>query len=76
MKASDSDERFDTGDDVIPLLDVAQAKCPGLNAKRVNVDFPEWMVQSLDMEANRLGVTRHSLIKLWIADRLDHHYPS
>ena len=76
MKASDFDERFDAGEDVIPLLDVAQAKRPRLNAKRVNVDFPEWMVQSLDKEANRLGITRQSLIKLWIADRLDHHQPS
>ena len=76
MKASDFDNLFDAGEDVIPLLDLTKAKRLGLNAKQVNVDFPDWMVQSLDREANRLGVTRQSLIKLWIADRLDHHQPS
>jgi hypothetical protein len=76
IKATDFDNLFDEGEDVIPLLDLTKAKRPGLNAKRVNVDFPAWMVQSLDREANRLGVTRQSLIKLWIADRLDHHQAS
>ena len=46
---------------------------PGLEARRVNVDFPSWMVQSLDREATRLGVTRQALIKLWLADKLEHH---
>lgn len=73
MKASDFDKRFDAGDDVTPLLDLAKAARPDLKVKRVNVDFPDWMVQSLDREANRLGVTRQSLIKLWIADRLDQY---
>ncbi|KGF73190.1 CopG family transcriptional regulator [Neosynechococcus sphagnicola sy1] len=75
MKASDFDKRFEAGEDITAYLDLKQATRPGLQAKRVNVDFPDWMVQSLDKEANRLGVTRQSLIKLWIADRLDHHQP-
>lgn len=56
------------------MLDLNEATRPGLKAKRVNVDFPDWMVQSLDREAHRLGVTRQSLIKLWIADRLDRQH--
>ena len=51
-------------------LDLAQARRVGTAPKRVNVDFPSWMVQSIDREANRLGVTRQSLIKMWLADRL------
>jgi hypothetical protein len=73
MKASEFDQQFDAGEDVTPLLDLAHARRPGLEAKRVNVDFPAWMVQSLDREARKLGVTRQSLIKLWLADKLEHH---
>lgn len=73
MKASEFDKQFDAGEDVTPLLDLAHARRPGLEAKRVNVDFPAWMVQSLDREARKLGVTRQSLIKLWLADKLEHH---
>jgi hypothetical protein len=73
MKASDFDKKFDKGDDVTGLLDLSRAGRPGLEQKRVNVDFPAWMVQSLDREARRLGVTRQALIKLWLADKLDHH---
>lgn len=51
-------------------LDLGKARCIGTDAKRVNVDFPTWMVDSLDRQARRLGVTRHSLIKLWLADKL------
>jgi CopG antitoxin of type II toxin-antitoxin system len=72
MKASEFDQHFDGDKDLTDMLDLSKASRPGLQAKRVNVDFPDWMVQSLDREANRLDVTRQSLIKLWIADRLDH----
>ena len=72
MKASDFDKKFDDGEDVTSLLDLANARRPGLGQKRVNVDFPLWMVESLDEEAHRLGVTRQALIKLWLADKLDH----
>ena len=73
MKASDFDSAFDDGTDVTPLLDLGKARRPGQAQKRVNVDFPEWMVQSLDREAGRLGVTRQALIKFWVADKLGQH---
>ena len=70
MKASDFDRKFDRGEDVIADLDVSRARRPGQEQRRVNVDFPLWMIESLDREARRLGVTRQSIIKVWIADRL------
>lgn len=70
MKAKDFDKKFDDGEDVSDFLDLSKAKRPGQDQRRVNVDFPIWMVQSLDKEARRLGVTRQSIIKIWIADRL------
>lgn len=73
MKASEFDERFDVGEDVTDLLDLSRARRPGLEQKRVNVDFPVWMVNSLDKEARKLGVTRQSIIKLWLSDRLEQH---
>jgi hypothetical protein len=74
MKASDFDNKFDSGEEIIDLLDLSKARRPGLEAKRVNVDFPEWMVASIDKEANRLGVTRQSIIKFWVAEKLEHLY--
>jgi hypothetical protein len=71
MKASDFDKKFESGEEMIDFLDLTKARRPGLEMKRINVDFPEWMVESLDKEAHRLGVTRQSLIKFWIADRLN-----
>jgi hypothetical protein len=73
MKAKEFDERFDHGEDVTPFLDLSQARRPGYEQRRVNVDFPTWMIESLDREARRLGVTRQSIIKVWIADRLERH---
>jgi hypothetical protein len=70
MKANEFDRRFDEGEDVTADLDVSKARRPGLEQRRVNVDFPVWMIESLDREAKRLGVTRQSVIKFWIADRL------
>ena len=70
MKANEFDKRFDAGEDVTAALDLARTRRPGQEARRVNVDFPAWMVESLDREARRLGVTRQSVIKVWIADRL------
>jgi hypothetical protein len=72
MKASEFDQRFDRGEDVTSALDLDQARRPGTEQRRVNVDFPAWMVESLDREARRLGVTRQSIIKVWIAERLEH----
>ena len=72
MKASDLDKKFDDGvEDIIDDLDISTARRPQKEAKRVNVDFPTWMVESLDEEAKRLGVTRQSIIKVWIAERLE-----
>ena len=70
MKAKRFDRKFDAGENVTDQLDLTKARRIGAEAKRVNVDFPIWMVQSIDREANRLGVTRQSLIKMWLADRL------
>ena len=72
MKATDFDKKFDEGvEDIIDDLDLPSATRPNQTPRRVNVDFPSWMVESLDREAKRLGVTRQSVIKLWIAEKLD-----
>ena len=71
MKAQELDRRFDDGEDVSAEFDWANARRPGLEAKRVNVDFPKWVVDGLDRESKHLGVTRQALIKIWIADRLN-----
>ena len=73
MKAKDFDKKFDQGkEDIIEDLDLASLKRPNQTPRRVNVDFPEWMILSLDKEAARLGVTRQSIIKVWLAERLEH----
>jgi len=71
MKAEELDRRFDDGEDIADYLDLAKARRPGPEQKRVNVNFPVWIVRSLDREASRLGVGRQSVIKLWIAERLE-----
>jgi hypothetical protein len=72
MKASDFDTKFNEGaQDVVDDLDLSKATRPNTPSRRVNVDFPPWMVDSLDREAERLGVTRQSVIKVWIAERLE-----
>jgi hypothetical protein len=71
MNADEFDKKFDAGEDVTGDLDLTAARRPLLEPRRVNVDFPSWMVESLDREAKRLGVTRQSVIKMWIAERLE-----
>ncbi len=71
MKASDIDKKFDDGDDVTRYLDMSKARGPGQQQKRVNVDFPVWMIRLLDKEAKRLGVPRQAIIKVWIGERLE-----
>ncbi len=71
MRAEEFDQKFDDGDEVTGDLDLAALRRPGLELRRVNVNFPSWMIESLDREARRLGVTRQSIIKLWIAERLE-----
>ena len=70
MKAKTFDRNFDAAEKIIDQLDLSRAGRIGTDPKRVNVDFPGWMVDSLDREARRMGVTRQSLIKLWLAERL------
>ncbi|NDH95586.1 MAG: CopG family transcriptional regulator [Planctomycetia bacterium] len=70
MKAEVFDQAFDAGQDITAAIDTAKARRPNRQQRRVNVDFPVWMVESLDAEAGRLGVTRQSIIKVWIAERL------
>lgn len=69
------DRAFDDGGDITAALDLGKARRPSVAAWRVNVDFPEWMVQALDREAQRLGVTRQSVIKVWLAERLERGQP-
>ena len=71
MKASEFDELFDKGDEILSSLEKSGAKRFFYEQNRVNVDIPLWMVHSLDKEAARLGVTRQSIIKLWLAERLE-----
>lgn len=71
MKASEFDKNFDEGGDIQSFLDLSKAKRSMQDQKRVNVDFPAWMIESLDKEASRVGVTRQSIIKVWLAERLE-----
>jgi len=71
MKAKKFDIDFDAGKDITSALDLTKARRVKQAPKRVNVDFPIWMVEELDKEAQRLGVTRQSIIKVWLAERLE-----
>lgn len=71
MKAKTLDEKFDDGENILEAFDLSMARRPNQEQKRVNVDFPVWMVASLDKEARHLGVTRQSIIKVWLAERLE-----
>jgi hypothetical protein len=71
MKAKDFDNKFDHGkEDTIDDLDLLTVRRPNQEQKRINVDFPSWVVDSLDREATRIGVTRQSIIKVWLVERL------
>lgn len=71
MKAKEIDKKFDAGEDITKYLDISKARRPEQEQKRVNVDFPLWMIHLLDREAKRLGVPRQSIIKVWVAERLE-----
>ena len=71
MKADDIDKKFDDGESIVDHLDLSKARRPAEEQKRVNVDFPIWMINALDKEARRLGVPRQSLIKMLIAQHLE-----
>lgn len=70
MKAEQLDDLFESGADLLPQLDLSTARRLNLEQKRVNVDLPIWMIENLDREADRVGVTRQSIIKVWLAERL------
>ncbi len=72
MKARDFDQKFDSGkEDIVSDLNTASLSRPNQKHKRVNVDLPLWMIESLDREASRVGVTRQSIIKMWLAEKLE-----
>lgn len=71
MKAKTFDKQFDEGVDITAALELSKAKRVLQEQKRVNVDFPTWMIESLDREAGKLGITRQSIIKVWLAERLE-----
>ena len=75
ISTEELDKKFDAGEDIDAHIDWANARRPNLEPKRVNVDFPTWMVNGLDRQSDRLGITRQALIKLWIAERLDRPAP-
>ncbi len=74
MKAEEFDKKFDSAqEDITAYLDINTIRRPGYEQRRVNVDFPRWIIEALDKEAARIGVTRQSIIKVWIAERLEQH---
>ena len=70
MKASEFDRLFEAGEDVAAYLDKSRIRRPGLEQRRITLDIPAWMVHQLDREAMRLGITRQSVIKMWIAQKI------
>jgi len=70
ITAEELDRRFEAAEDISEYLDLQHVERPGLDPRRISVDFPEWMIARLDQEAHRLGVTRQSVIKFWISERL------
>jgi hypothetical protein len=72
MKVEQFDQKFDSNDDdIIDDLDLSSVTRPNQSQKRINVDFPSWVIDSLDKEASRIGVTRQSIIKVWLVERLE-----
>jgi macrodomain Ter protein organizer (MatP/YcbG family) len=71
MKPEEFEKKFDAGEDITKYLDISRIRRPGQEQKRVNVDFPVWMIRRLDKLAKRLGVPRQSVIKVWVAERLE-----
>ena len=70
ISAEELDAKFDAGEDITKYLDLSKGFRPGLEQKRVNVDLPIWMIEQLDVQAKRIGVTRQSIVKVWLSDRL------
>ena len=70
MKAEELDQKFDEGEDVLEYFDRSTLRRPGLEPQAIEVSFPQWMVAALDKEAQKLGIQRETVIKLWLAERL------
>lgn len=71
MKAKDFDKKFEAGKDITEHLDLSKVRRPEQELKRVNIDFPLWVIQKVDKEAKRLGVTRQSLLKVWVVEKVE-----
>jgi len=74
MTAQEFDKRFDEGEDIAPFIDKKSTRRAGLEARRVNVDFPEWVIERLDLQSKMIGVSRQSLIKLWVSERIQQEH--
>jgi len=70
MTAQEFEQRFDEGEDITPFIDMSSIHRPGVEPRRVNVDFPEWMIEKLDWQSRLIGVSRQALVKLWISERI------
>jgi hypothetical protein len=70
MTAQEFERRFDEGEDITPYVDKSSIRRPGLEVRRVNIDFPEWIIQKLDFQSKLIGVSRQALIKLWVSERV------
>ena len=70
MTAQQFERRFDEGEDITPYVDKSSIRRPGLEVRRVNIDFPEWIIQKLDFQSKLIGVSRQALIKLWVSERV------
>ena len=74
ITAQEFEQRFDDGEDITPYIDETSIHRPGLESRRVNVDFPEWIIQKLDFQSKLIGVSRQSLIKLWVSERIQQEH--
>ncbi len=70
MKAKEFDKKFDSGEDMMKYVDLSKARRVNQELKRVNIDFPVWIIEKLDKKSKKLGITRQSLVKVWIAQKL------
>jgi hypothetical protein len=70
MTAQEFEQRFDEGEDITPFSDMSSIRRPGLEPRRVNVDFPELMIEKLDWQSRLIGVSRQALVKLWVSERI------
>ena len=70
MTAQEFEQRFDEGEDITPFIDMSSIRRPVVEPRRVNVDFPEWMIEKLDWQSRLIGVSRQALVKLWVSERI------